>query len=200
MTQSAGVIRRGALSLLGAAIAVTCVFSASGPAHTVGASRESTPTIDCQTRLQLLPTRPPPPLRGRDYIAAGPVVFTAWFRDEPRRQLKPDREDLKRIKAPIFVEADAAVTIELTGLSARRAEIEIPRDHGRSARSPSVRLVPCPPDAMVGGRRVGHRTPFIGGFRIAGPMCMELTVLPDGASEPVRQRLPFGRGSCQRRS
>jgi hypothetical protein len=107
---------------------------------------------------------------------------------------------MKRIKAPIFVEAGAAVTIELTGQSAHRAEIEIGLDQGGSARSSRVRLVPCPPDATVGGRRVGRHTPFIGGYRIAGPMCMQLTVLPDGAAEPVRTRLPFGRGSCQGRS
>lgn len=107
---------------------------------------------------------------------------------------------MKRIKAPIFVDAGAAVTIELTGRSARRAEIEIPRDQGGSARGSRVRLVPCPPDATVGGRRVGRHTPFIGGYRIAGPMCMHLTVLPDSATEPDRQRLPFGRGSCRPRS
>ena len=107
---------------------------------------------------------------------------------------------MKRIKAPIFVEAGPAVTIELTGRSAHRAEIEIPRDQGGSARSSDVRLVPCPPDATVAGRRVGRVTPFIGGYRIAGPMCMHLTVLQAGAAEPISKQLPFGRGSCGPRS
>lgn len=107
---------------------------------------------------------------------------------------------MKRVKAPIFVEAGPAVTIELIGKSARRAEIEIGLDQGGSSRSSSVRLVPCPPNATVGERRVGRHTPFLGGYRIAGPMCMELAVLPDGAAEPVHERLPFGRGTCQRRS
>jgi hypothetical protein len=107
---------------------------------------------------------------------------------------------MKRIKAPIFVDSGAAVTIELAGRSARRAEIEIGLDQGGSARGSSIRLVPCPPGATVADRRVGRRTPFIGGYRIAGPMCMRLTVLPEGAAERISKRIPFGRGSCRRHS
>src|SRR5215213_5724891 len=148
-------MRLRSASTLGAILALTCAFSAGSRAHTTIPRGEPTPTIDCQSRLQVIPDRNfPPPFRGRGYAAAGPLHLTAWFRDEPRSQFRPEAGNaMKRIKAPVFVEAGPAVTVELVGKSARRAEIEIGLDRGASARSSSVRFVPCPPDATVAERR-----------------------------------------------
>lgn len=103
---------------------------------------------------------------------------------------------MKPIKAPIFVHAGPGVTIELGRRSARRGKLDVDRDHGRSVRGAKVRLAPCPRSATVAGRRVGRNTPFIGGYRIERPMCMRIKVRPDDDAEPIRKRIPFGRGSC----
>ena len=59
-----------------------------------------------------------------------------------------------------------------------------------------MRLEPCPPGATVGGRRVGPRTVYLAGFRVDGPRCLRLAILPDGAAEPMSRRIALGRGAC----
>ncbi len=181
LTRVKAVLRIAGLAALAAAISTSSAAPAASEAPRV---------VDCQTRLQVIPRNDHPPLRGPGYVAAGPVTFTAWFTDVPAGQLK-------RIKAPIFVDAGQQVTISLSDASARRAEIRIGLDQGGEVRGPSVGLSPCPPDATVAGRRVGRYTPFLGGFKVDGPMCMRVTVVVDGTGESFQRRLPVSRNGCR---
>lgn len=102
------------------------------------------------------------------------------------------------MKVPFVVAAGHPAVIGLSASSRRRADIGVGLDRGPyELWTKAVRLEPCPPDATVGGRRVGPRTGFPAGFRVEGPQCLRLTVLPDGAPEPINRRIALGRGMCR---
>lgn len=178
-----------------AAVAATSA-GATGP---VEAPPPQVPEVGCETRIQVQPAPEPVPFSRPRYIRAGPVIFSALFRRDPRKELRPPRPGgVKFIKAPVFVEAGLGATVSITGPSRARATLQIGRMRGGHITRDAIKLVPCPPDARVGGRRVGSPTPFIGGWRIKGPGCVRIAVLPEGATDPIRKRLPFGKGTCRR--
>jgi hypothetical protein len=186
-----------ALSILPIGLAAGVLATDLPPPSHAGIDSEA-PSVDCETRLQTLPGPQFEDPRGRDFIAAGPVTFTAYFRDLSKHRLRSRRGQTKQLKAPIFVDAGPTTEIAILGRAGRRSQIRIGRDQGPGVGASKVLLAPCPPDATVGGRPVGPTTVFIGGWAIPGPLCMRVAVTVDGATEPIRKRLPFGKGSCRR--
>jgi hypothetical protein len=182
----------GRIFLLGL-VAVFAVV-ANGTTASGGAPSRA---VDCDSRTQVLPSGPLH-LHTHQNIGLGPVVLSAWFRNRPRSEFRPEPgHDTRLIKAPLFVKAGPPVTISLLDSSANHAEIDVATDRGPSVHGTSVEFTPCPPDATVGGRRVGRVTPFIGGYRVDGPFCMRIAVRVAGDDIMAVGELPFGRGSCR---
>jgi hypothetical protein len=174
----------------------------TGLAHSV----EEPPVVDCESRIQVIPSRDdrllPPSLR-RKSVFAGPVVFfgAKGYRNDPRRSFRPSRRvEHRAVKVRIGVDAERVVTLELSRRARRHAVIEIGLDQRPyRVRGPAVELQACPADATVAGRRVGRRTDFVGGgFRLDGPRCVKLALAIEGRAEPLTRRIAFGRGTCHR--
>lgn len=152
--------------------------------------------VDCDSRIQLIPSRhhrgPIPESARRTSVVAGTVVFidAKRYADYPRAS-KPGIRI--RTKVPISVESGPAVTITLSTESQNDALITVGQaQEPNEVRGHSVTLRPCPPGAMVAGRRVGRRTPFAAGFRLHGPTCVYLEVEIDGEPGPIARQIPFG--------
>jgi hypothetical protein len=186
-----GYLRRHSL-VLGAIVAFG--LAVDSPA----AERGTPPVIDCQTRSQVIgraPARSP-----RD-VVAGPVTFyrareyAGWDRElfEPQRGAS-----LAPVKLPIIIDTGPGATLELSERSARHAILWIGRDTGPDLRGPAATLVPCPPGAEVADRPVGPRTIFLGGFRVDGPRCLEVTISSPSMPRPRTREIPLGR-DCGKR-
>jgi hypothetical protein len=169
-------------------------------------SVEEPPVVDCESRIQVIPSREdrflPPSLR-RKSVFAGPVAFVAvkGYRKDPHRPFRPSPGvEHRAVKVRIAVDAKRVVTLELSRRTRRHAVIEIGLDQRPyRVRDPAVELRACPADATVAGRRVGRRTDFVGGgFRLDGPRCVKLAIEIEGRAEPLTRRLAFGRGTCRR--
>jgi hypothetical protein len=180
-----------AIALL--ALAFTASQSAAQPLR-----GDPRPTVDCETRIQTIGRVPP--AQPSDLVA-GPVIFRAAraLGDEPDSLFEPrGRKPYAPVKVPFIVDADRSATIALAGGSRDHAQIMVGLDQPPyDLRSDAVQIAACPRDAIVGGRRVGPRTAFPAGFRVDGPQCLRLSVLPDGAVDPIRRRLALGRGTCR---
>jgi hypothetical protein len=124
------------------------------------------------------------------------VVFVSAKQFEGEA-IDPGSKLLRPVKVPMLVAAGHTVTLELSAPTGRRAVVEVGLDRRPFAvRVPSVELRPCSRRAKVAGRRVGRRTPFLGGFRLDGPMCLVLTVSVEGTSEAITRNVAFGKGAC----
>jgi hypothetical protein len=164
----------------------------------VAARGTDPPTVDCETRAQVIPAKDHParirPSVRRRSIVAGRVLFLGakqWsnYPEESKPGIRIP------VKVPMVAEAGAAVTISLTPEQAGQALIGVARDQKPyEVRSTEVRLEPCQPDATVANRRVGRRTPFVGGFRLHGPTCLGLTVRADDDPQPIAREIAFGQG------
>jgi hypothetical protein len=157
------------------------------------------PIVDCDSRVQVIPSRRHPgriPRRLRkSSVFAGPVVFLSAKQLEGEA-LEPGDNRLRPVKAPMLVEAGHKVIVTVSPPTGRRAVVVVGRDRRPYVRAPSVELRACSRRAKVAGRRVGRRTFFVGGFRLDGPMCLVLTVVVEGTSEPIRRSVAFGKGEC----
>jgi hypothetical protein len=158
------------------------------------------PVVDCDSRIQVIPSRRHPgriPRRLRkSSVFAGPVVFVSSKQMEGEA-IESGSKLLRPVKVPMLVAAGHAVTVAVSPPTGRRAVLEVGLDRRPDAvREPSVELRPCSRRAKVAGRRVGRRTPFLGGFRLDGPMCLVLTVAVEGGSEPITRTVVFGKGAC----
>lgn len=183
----------GVLAMLAATAGSASDDSGAGP----GAPE----VVDCETRAQVLPGSFGEPARRRS-VVAGPLIIAA-VKDagrRPRGEFRPHgAAETVPWKSPFFVDAEAVVTLTLSAKGARHAVIGVGRpEDPPDARAASVRLEACAADATVGGRPVGPRTPFTGGFRVDGPRCLGVTVAVEGRPEPIRRRIAFGRGTCSR--
>ena len=156
------------------------------------------PTVDCQSRSQTIGGSPP---AGPSDIAAGPLILRGGkiWADEPRWELEPRRPGERvPVKTPFIVKAGHPATLALAARDRTRGRIMVGLDQAPyDLRGPEVRFDPCAPDATVADVPVGPRTVFVGGFRIDGPMCMHLTVVPDGSGREIDRRVAFGRGTCR---
>jgi hypothetical protein len=179
-----------------------------GGATAAGLARsvEEPPVVDCESRIQVIPSRDDrvlsPTLR-RKSVFAGPVVFVGakGYRNDPHRPFRPSRREERRaVKVRIGVEAEHVVTLELSRRTRRHAVIEIGLDRRPyRVRGPSVELRACPANATVAGRRVGRRTSFVaGGFRLDGPRCVRLAIEIEGRAKTLTRRIAFGRRTCRR--
>jgi hypothetical protein len=158
------------------------------------------PIVDCDSRIQVIPSRRHPGRIPRSLrkssVFAGPVVFVSAKQFEGEA-IDPGDKRLRPVKVPMLVGAGHTVTVAVSAPTGRRAVVEIGLDRRPYAvRVPSVELRPCSRRAKVAGRRVGRRTPFLGGFRLDGPMCLALTVAVAGTSEPIMRSVAFGKGAC----
>jgi hypothetical protein len=158
------------------------------------------PIVDCDSRIQVIPSRRHPGRIPRSLrkssVFAGPVVFVSAMQFEGEA-IDPGSKLLRPVKIPMLVAAGHAVTVAVLPPTGRRAVLEVGLDRRPHAvRGPSVELRPCSRRAKVAGRRVGRRTPFLGGFRLDGPMCLVLTVTVEDASEPITRSVAFGKGAC----
>lgn len=170
-----------------------------GPATASGGPDEP-PVVDCESRSQVVPGRGNRFAPRRTSMFAGPVAFSGAkrLRHQPRRYFRPSRPDrVVPVKVPIEVKARREVIVSLPPAE-DEAVIEVGLDRAPyTVRGHSVELHPCPPDAEVAGRRVGRRTPFLGGFRIAGPGCLRVVVEVIGRSREITRRIAFGRRTCR---
>ena len=158
------------------------------------------PIVDCDSRIQVIPSRRHPgriPRRLRkSSVFAGPVVFVSAKQFEGEA-IEPGSKLLRPVKVPMLVAAGHAVTVAVSPPTGRYAVLEVGLDSRRqSVRGPSVELRPCSRRTKVASQRVGRRTPFLGGFRLDGPMCLVLTVAVEGRSEPITRTVAFGKGAC----
>jgi hypothetical protein len=176
---------------------LVCALGVVGGA---GAQERGTPPeVNCETRSQLIGPGPDPSSKD---ITAGPVSFfnARAYANWDHRFFEPRRPGwLASVKLPIIVETGAGATLTLSTRSARHAQLAIGRNRGRDLRGPEATLVPCPPGAEVAGRPVGPRTAFLGGFRVDGPQCLEITVTAASMPAPRIRALPLGREGCGRR-
>lgn len=182
-------------------------------AGSAGAEPADPPVVDCESRTQIIPSRRRPghiprSVRRRSVIA-GPVLFSgakAWGdrRSKLSRAIKPRRKlggRLQPAKIPILVKARRTVTVSALPPPGRRALVAVGNAEGRPlvVRGETVELRACPRRAKVAGRRVGRRTPFTGGFRLDGRMCLRVEVRVEGRQKPIRRRIRFGpRARCRR--
>ena len=185
-------------SLIAIAV-VGCGDDGGDAAPNTPASSSSAPIVDCQSRSQIIPSRHPgriPRSARKVSMFAGPVMFLGakQWGNEP---VEPRPGRLQPVKVPIVVEAGHAVTVSVSPPAERRAVVEVGRDHGPAVGGRSVELRPCPPSATVANRRVGPRTSFLGGFRLDGPMCLDVHVEVEGQTEPIARRIGFGRRTCR---
>ena len=185
--------RRCGAAVLVLALGLAASSSRAGPSP-------DPPTVDCQSRGQTIGGSPP---AGPSDIVAGPLIVRGGkiWGDEPRSELEPRRPGERvPVKTPFVVKAGHPATLALSAHDRTRGRIMVGLDQAPyDLRGPEVRFDPCPPDATVAGVPVGPRTVFVGGFRIDGPLCLHLTVAPDGSSRTIHRRIAFGRGTCRTR-
>ena len=117
-------------------------------------------------------------------------------RTEPPSRFKPEPgERYAFVKTAPVVDAGAAVTYSVARSDRSGMEIEVARFSTPHARGDAVRLEPCDPDAEVGGKPVGARTPFVGGVMVTGPGCYSLRARPAGGAA-VTRRVKLGVETC----
>jgi len=182
-----------------AAVAFASNADRVSAASSLGGDEATTPIVDCESRLAIIPPRNPSesidPRVRRVSVLAGPVLFLGakTFRDAPRKRFKPERPGgLSPAKTPIYLRADREVTVTVSPPEGHRARLSVGLDRG-SARGTSVTLRSCPEDAEVEGRPVGPWTDYRAGFRVDAPMCVGIDVQVEGATEPVGKSIAFGR-------
>lgn len=176
---------------LGAVAAVA--FAACGGSDPQGSTTPAgSPVVDCDSRIQVIPSGRLPEKAREKSVVAGPVLIVRarQWGDYPRRPGTPTR-----VKAPILVKAGPPVTVTVSPESQAAAALMVGRDRGPNVRGPSVELRPCSPEARVANRRVGKRTPFLAGFKLRRPTCVGLEVEIEGEPEPITRRIPF-HASC----
>jgi hypothetical protein len=175
-----------------------CGDDGGDAAHVPSTGAAGAPIVDCKSRSQVIPSRHPGSRPGsvRNVSAfAGPVMFIGakqWENDS----FKPRPGGLQPVKVPIQVEAAHTVTVSVSPPAGRRAIVEVGRDHGPAVGGRTVELRACPPSATVANRRVGPRTPFLAGFRLDGPMCLDVHVDVAGRARPIARRIKFGKRTC----
>lgn len=170
----------------------------STEARTTGAPPVA--SIGCQSRSQVIPSRRPPDQMSEQVravsLVAGPVIFSGAKQWEEDSWIKRRGEGLQPTKVPMVVESEQTVVVNVSPPPGRRAFIEVGLDQAPyEARGTSVELRACSPSATVAGRRVGPRTPFLGGFRLDGPMCLDVEVQVQGQDQPLTRTIAFGK-SC----
>jgi hypothetical protein len=182
------------------ALAIASFADDGDAARARGGESTDPPIVDCDSRIQVIPSRRHPGRIPRSLrkssVFAGPVVFVSAKQFEGEA-IDPGDKRLRPVKVPVLVAAGHAVTVGVSPPTGRRAVVEVGLDRRPYAvRTPSVELRACSRRAKVAGRRVGRRTPFLGGFRLDGPMCLALTVAVEGTSEPITRNVAFGEGAC----
>ena len=197
--------RAGGIAL--ATLAVTgMLLSAQRDVGTArGMGPEVVHTVDCKSRMQVIPPKDHPghisPEARRVSAFAGPVMFLGakQYADEAFRPHRDGKD--WRLKTPVYVKAGSPVTIAVDSPEDRELLLSI----GLDRRGPqgnyeyaaeAIRLEPCNPDAKVAGRRVGRKTPFLGGFRFEGNTCVDVTVGVEDETEPHHTSFGFGRRNC----
>ena len=184
------------------ALVAAILLSTGGGAAAKGPG--PTPTVDCESRLQVYPPKRHPGRISQETreisATAGPVMFLGGRQWANERF--PARKGPHRLKTPIYLDAPNPVTITVASPEGRSIELSVGLDQrgpqgGYEAHGEAVRLEPCDPDAKVGDRRVGRRTPFLAGFRFEANTCVAVTV-------EVHSKVPathetafgFGRENC----
>ena len=183
-------------------ISAGCDDDGRDTSHPAQASKPAAEIVDCKSRSQVVPPRRPqvhlPKSVRETSLIAGPVTFTGarqW--SEARSMFKPSGAELRPVKVPIIVEAGNTVVVTASPPAGRQAVFEVARDQAPyRARGPAVELIPCAPSATVANRPVGPRTPFLAGFKLDGPMCLDVEVVVAGQGEPIADTISFGRGTC----
>ncbi|MDX6586108.1 MAG: hypothetical protein QOI31_581 [Solirubrobacterales bacterium] len=114
----------------------------------------------------------------------------------------PARKGPHRLKTPIFVDAPNPVTITVASPEGRNLELSVGLDQrgpqgGFEAHGEAIRFEPCNPDHKVSDRRVGRRTPFLGGFRFEANTCVAVTVQVHSKVPTTHETaFGFGRENC----
>ncbi len=184
-------------------VAFVVVFAIPAGVGGASSAAQGPPVVNCQSRPQVIPPRHHParidPAVRRASVVAGPVLFVG-AKEFSRGQLEAGRGRLVTIKAPMVVDAGRAVTLTISPPPGRRAKLWAGLDHDNppsyEVRGRRIELQPCSPNAMVAGRRVGRRTTFLGGFKVAGRMCLGLRVRVHGRPKPIERTIRFGKRHC----
>lgn len=175
------------------AVAAVALAACGGSDPQGSTTPAESPVVDCDSRVQVIPSGRLPEKAREKSVVAGPVVVIGarQWGDYPRRPGTPTR-----VKAPILVKAGPTVTVTLSPESRADAALMVGRARGPDVHGPSVELRPCAPGARVANRRVGSHTPFLAGFRLRRPTCVGLEVEVEGEGEPITRRIPF-HASCK---
>jgi hypothetical protein len=161
---------------------------------------------DCASRVEgrrLTPNR-------RVDLIAGPIIFYGlrkWgrvARARPSEAFRSRAGEYAPIKTITEVRADSVVTVAVTPADRRHAALLYRWRGGRrmfgfrlseGQRVVQFRSCPAGHRRFRGRGRVGPRTQYSGGFLFAGPQCLRLDVIVNGARQ--RHVLPIGRSHAE---
>src|SRR5215213_6336737 len=146
----------------------------------------------------------PGPVRemvARGDLRIGPVAFYGLKRlADPREFARfAEREDGRVfVKTALKVRARRVVTISVARADRSDAGLTFAPDAPRAGAVPAVRFTACDEDerafSYIGV--VGPITVFTGGFSLAGPRCVTLSVRVRGRRAPYVRDVPFGTRRC----
>lgn len=160
---------------------------------------DAAPARDCKTRGE--GQRPIRSLVAPGDLQIGPVAFFGLARlADPKAfaHFGPAVHGRYLVKTPIKVRAGRVVSVSID--AADRSVAGLTFDSRADLRTgvPAVRFMACEKGerAFAYDGAVGPVTAFAGGFSLASPACVGVTVRVRGRAAPYRRVVPFGTGTC----
>src|SRR5215213_8087368 len=175
------------------------VSMALGAALAAPATAAAVPERLCESRAEAF--APVREMVARGDLRIGPVAFYGLKRlADPREFARfAEREDGRVfVKTALKVRARRVVTISVARADRADAGLTFAPDAPRAGGVPAVRFTACDEDerafSYIG--MVGPITVFTGGFSLAGPRCVTLSVRVRGRRAPYVRDVPFGTRRC----
>lgn len=196
MTRLRHVARSAATLATGATIVLAAlVLIGSGGRADAAPTQEAEAVLGCDQRNQS--RTPRRSLATGSDIRIGVVAFhrLGYFARTRTNFLK--NGNVYVLKTPLFVAAGRTVTVSVAPGARGRAALFYRRGafpQELAAADASTKFVACARHFRAGS--VGVATEFGGGFVVTRPGCVPLEVWVDGASSPLRRRVPVGVSRC----
>jgi hypothetical protein len=157
------------------------------------------PVRGCKTRGE--GQRPLTRLVSPGDLQIGPVAFFGLARLADAKEFAhfgPATRGRHLIKVPLKVRAGRVVTVSVDAVDRGIAALTFDPSAELRTGVPAVRFAACEKRerAWSYDGTVGPVTAFPGGFSLAGPACVHLTVRVRGRAQPYRRVVPFGTGDC----